>query len=174
MLKGLFGLPQRALEGFINSLFQLMALPQTSPSYSCISKRAKTVDIRYRLPSKGPVAHLVIDATGLKLYGEGEWKQRKYGKEKRRVWRKLHLAVDAQTHEAVAAEVSLENVGDSEVLPGLLNPLRRRIAQVLMGLITAKPATSYCKGKAPKPASRPARQRGSGSKVTQGTRPLLR
>lgn len=95
MLKGLFGLPLRALEGFINSLFQLMALPQTSPSYSCISKRAKTVDIRYRLPSKGPVAHLVIDATGLKLYGEGEWKQRKYGKEKRRVWRKLHLAVAA-------------------------------------------------------------------------------
>ncbi|WKE64618.1 IS5 family transposase [Gallaecimonas kandeliae] len=130
MLKGLFDLPLRALEGFINSLFQLMELPLTSPSYSCISKRAKTVNIRYRLPSKGPVAHLVIDATGLKVYGEGEWKQRKYGKEKRRVWRKLHLAVDAQTHEAIAAEVSLENVGDSEVLPGLLNPLRRRIDQV--------------------------------------------
>lgn len=130
MLKGLFGLPLRALEGFINSLFQLMALPLTSPSYSSISKRAKTINIHYRLPSKGPITHLVIDATGLKLYGEGEWKQRKYGKEERRVWRNLHMVVDARTHEAIAAEVSLENVGGSEVLPGWLNPLRRRIAQV--------------------------------------------
>ena len=57
------------------------------------------------------MAHLVIDATGLKVYGEGEWKIRKHGKEKRRVWRKLHLAVDAATHAIVAAEVSLETVG---------------------------------------------------------------
>lgn len=72
----------------------------------------------------------MIDATGLKVHGEGEWKVRKHGKEKRRVWRKLHLAVDAQTHAIVAAEVSLETVGDNEVLPTLLNRLRRKIAQV--------------------------------------------
>nr|VXZ93175.1 Transposase DDE domain [Klebsiella pneumoniae] len=130
MLKGLFKLPLRALEGFINSLFQLMAVPLQSPDYSCISKRAKTVDIKYRLPSQGPVAHLVIDATGLKVYGEGEWKIRKHGKEKRRVWRKLHLAVDATTHAVIAAEVSTETVADNEVLPTLLNPLRRKIKQV--------------------------------------------
>jgi len=130
MLKGLFNLPLRALEGFINSLFTLMAVPLQSPDYSCISKRAKQVNIQYRLPSQGPVSHLVIDATGLKVYGEGEWKIRKHGKEKRRVWRKLHLAVDAATHAIVAAEVSLETVGDNEVLPTLLNPLRRKIEQV--------------------------------------------
>jgi hypothetical protein len=130
MLKSVFKLPLRALEGFINSLFQLMDVPLQSPDYSCISKRAKQVNIQYRLPSKGPVAHLVIDATGLKVHGEGEWKVRKHGKEKRRVWRKLHLAVDAQTHAIVAAEVSLETVGDNEVLPTLLNRLRRKIAQV--------------------------------------------
>ena len=90
MLKGLFKLPLRALEGFINSLFQLMAVPLQSPDYNVSSKRAKTVDIRVPRPSQGPVAHLVIDATGLKVYGEGEWKIRKHGKEKRRVWRKLH------------------------------------------------------------------------------------
>ncbi|WP_339014528.1 IS5 family transposase [Aeromonas popoffii] len=130
MLKSVFKLPLRALEGFINSLFQLMDVPLQSPDYSCISKRAKQVNIQYRLPSKGPVAHLVIDATGLKVYGEGEWKVRKHGKEKRRVWRKLHLTVDAQTHAIVAAEVSLETVGDNEVLPTLLNRLRRKIEQV--------------------------------------------
>lgn len=107
MLKGLFKLSLRALEGFINSLFQLMAVPLQSPDYSSISKRAKTIDIKYRLPGQGPVT-LVIDATGLKVYGEGEWKIRKHGKEKRREWRKLHLAVDAETHAVVAAEVSLE------------------------------------------------------------------
>ncbi len=120
MVKGLFKLPLRALEGFINSLFQLMAVPLQSPDYNCISKRAKTVDINYRLPSQSPVAHLVIDATGLKVYGEGEWKIRKHGKEKRRVWRKLHLAVNPVTHDIVAAEVSLENVHDAE---GLLDKL---------------------------------------------------
>lgn len=130
MLKGLFHLPLRALEGFINSLFKLMAVPLKSPDYSCISKRAKTVEINYRAPSKGTVTHLVIDSTGLKVYGEGEWKMRKHGKEKRRVWRKLHLAVDAATHAIVAAESSLENIADNEVLPTLLNPLRRDIEQV--------------------------------------------
>ncbi|WP_034282325.1 IS5 family transposase [Aeromonas salmonicida] len=130
MLKSVFKLPLRALEGFISSLFQLMDVRLQSPDYSCISKRGKQVNIQYRLPSKGPVAHLVIDATGLKVYGDGEWKVRKHGKEKRRVWRKLHLAVDANTHAIVAAEVSLETVGGNEVLPTLLNRLRREIEQV--------------------------------------------
>ncbi len=57
------------------------------------------------------MAHLVIDATGLKVYGEGEWKIRKHGKEKRRVWRKLHLAVDAATHAIVAARSQPGNGG---------------------------------------------------------------
>lgn len=87
------------------------------------------MNVKYRLPSKSTVTHLVTDATGLKVFGEGEWKQCKHGKDKRRVWRKLHLAVDAPTHEVIAAEVSLENVADNEVLPTLLNPLRRWLHQ---------------------------------------------
>ena len=130
VVKGVFNLSLRALEGFTNSIFQLMDVPLTSPSYSCISKRAKSVEIKYRAKSHGPVSHVVIDSTGLKVYGEGEWKTRKHGKEKRRTWRKLHLAVDSNTHEIVSAEVTLVNVADNEVLPTLLNPLRRRIAQV--------------------------------------------
>lgn len=130
MLKGVFKLSLRATEGFINSMFKLMDVPLQSPDYTSISKRAKTVEVKYRNPCRGSVAHLVVDATGLKVYGEGEWKTRKHGKEKRRTWRKLHLAIDANTHEVVAAEVSLVNVGDNEVLPTLLNPLRRRLKQV--------------------------------------------
>ncbi|WP_420788803.1 IS5 family transposase [Shewanella algae] len=130
MLKGIFKLSLRATEGFINSLFQLMKIPLIAPDYSCISKRAKTVNVKYRNPSRGAVAHVVVDATGLKVYGEGEWKMRKHGKEKRRVWRKLHLAIDAATHEIIGAQTSLETVADNEVLPALLAPLRRKLRQV--------------------------------------------
>lgn len=64
------------------------------------------------------------------MFGEGEWKVRKHGYEKRRTWRKHYLAVDVDTHEVISAEVSLVNVGESEVLPTLLNPLRRKIHAV--------------------------------------------
>lgn len=130
MIKGVFKLPLRALEGFINSLFNMMEVDLKSPDYSCISKRAKTVEVDYRLRCQGPVRHIVIDSTGLKVFGEGEWKVRKHGQEKRRIWRKAHFAVDADTHEIISAVGSLDSVHDSEVLPTLLNPLRRKIKQV--------------------------------------------
>ncbi|WP_370560104.1 IS5 family transposase [Escherichia coli] len=175
MLKAVFKLPLRALEGFINSLFELMNVPLQSPDYSCISKRAKTVEIKYRLPSHGPVAHLVIDATGLKVYGEGEWKIRKHGKEKRRVWRKLHLAVDAATHAIVAAEVSLETVGDNEVLPTLLNPLRRKIEQVSAdGAYDTKACYALLQKKGAKATIPPRKMRHSGRQTIHATRRLPR
>ncbi len=130
MIKAVFGLPLRATEGFLNSVFALMNLPCRSPGYSCLSKRAKTVEVQYKRRSSGPIAHVVVDATGLKLYGEGEWHAHKHGREKRRRWRKLHLAVDSDTHEVIAAQMSLESVGDNQALPALLNPLRRKIQQV--------------------------------------------
>ncbi|MGF1743017.1 IS5 family transposase [Vibrio profundum] len=127
MIKGIFKLPLRALQGFIDSIFDLMNVPLRSPNYTTISKRAKTVVVKYRSPSRGAVRHVAIDSTGLKVFGEGEWKVKKHGTEKRRTWRKLHLAVDIDTHEIISAEVSLVNVGDNEVLPTLINPLRRKI-----------------------------------------------
>ncbi len=130
MLKGIFSLPLRALQGFIDSIFELLDVPLTSPDYTCISKRSKTVQVKYRHKSRGAIRHITIDSAGLKVFGEGEWKVEKHGAEKRRTWRKLHLAVDADTHETVSAEVSLVNVGDSDVLPMLLNPLRRKITAV--------------------------------------------
>ena len=120
----------RALQGFIDSIFELLEVPLTSPDYTCISKRSKTVQVKYRNKSRGAIRHIAIDSTGLKVFGEGEWKVKKHGAEKRRTWRKLHLAVDVETHEAISAEVSLVSVGDSEVLPTLLNPLRRKVDAV--------------------------------------------
>ncbi len=75
----------------------------------------------------GVKSHTVIDSTGLKVFGEGEWKVRKHGKERRRIWRKLHLAVDSNTHEVVCADLSLNNVTDSEAFPGLIRQTHRKI-----------------------------------------------
>jgi len=86
--------------------------------------------VAYRQPPKGIITDLVIDSTGLKVFGEDEWKVRNLGTEKWRVWCKLHLAVDPATHDILAAEVSLENVHDAEVLSALLNPLRRKLGAV--------------------------------------------
>ncbi|HAS8246700.1 TPA: IS5 family transposase [Vibrio vulnificus] len=131
MVKRVFSMPLRGLQGFINSIFKLAELPLSCPHYSCISKLAKTVNVAFKTKTKGTIQHLAIDSTGLKVYGEGEWKVKKHGTDgKRRVWRKLNLAVDTSTHEIVAAELSLSNVTDAEVLPNLLKQTRRRIIEI--------------------------------------------
>jgi hypothetical protein len=130
MLKVTFSLTLRATQGLLDSLFALMNVPLCAPDYTCVSKRARTVTVAYRQPPKGCITDLIINSTGLKVLGEGEWKVRKHGAEKRRIWCKLHLAVDPATHDIVAAETSLENVHDVEVLPTLLNPLRRKLGRV--------------------------------------------
>jgi hypothetical protein len=96
------------------------------PDYSCVSRRAKSVNV-VQNAHRGEIAHLVIDSTGLKVFGEGEWKVKKHGKERRRIWRKLHLAVDSNTHEVVCADLSLNNVTDSEAFPGLIRQTHRKI-----------------------------------------------
>lgn len=126
MLKSVFHLPLRALEGFVNSIFCLMKISLTSPDYSTFSKRGKTlqVEIPRRLPD-GPV-DIVFDSTGLKIYGEGEWKVRKHGAGKRRTRRKLHLVVTPDNRDCVAVELTTEDVGDGEVLPELLRQLEEQ------------------------------------------------
>lgn len=131
MVKRVFSLPLRALQGFLDSVFKLANIPLVCPHYTCISRRAKEVEVSFKTKTRGTIQHLAIDATGLKVYGEGEWKVKKHGTDgKRRVWRKLHIAVDTNTHEIVAAELSLSNVTDAEVLPNLLKQTRSKIIEI--------------------------------------------
>ncbi len=90
-MKVLFGMALRQTSGFVESLLRLVGLDWTVPDFSTLSRRQKTlaVNIPYR-GSKGPL-HLLIDSTGIKVEGEGEWHARKHGSPKRRVWRKIHL-----------------------------------------------------------------------------------
>jgi hypothetical protein len=123
MLKSVFKLPLRALQGFVNSVFKLMGLPLKSPNYSLFSKRGgMEIRIPRRLPTTGAV-DAVFDASGLTVYGEGEWKVRCYGAGTRRTWRKLHFAVCPDNWDYIAVELTEENVGDAEVLPELLEQL---------------------------------------------------
>ncbi|GAD57557.1 mobile element protein [Limimaricola cinnabarinus LL-001] len=93
------------------------------PDFSTLSRRQKTlaVNIPYR-GSRGPL-HLLVDSTGIKVEGEGEWHARKHGGTKRRVWRKIHLGIDEQTLEVRAVEVTGNHIGDAPVLPDLLSQI---------------------------------------------------
>lgn len=125
-----FRLPLRATEGLVRSVIELMSLVLPTPDYTTLCRRrgALPVFLPRHLP-KGAV-HVVIDATGLKVFGEGEWKVRQHGYSKRRTWRKLHLAVDETSHEILAAVVTTNDVGDNEVLADLLEPIDEPIVQV--------------------------------------------
>lgn len=120
-IKVLFGLPLRQTTGFVASLLKLAGLDWPVPDFSTLCRREKTLAVQ--LPyqgSKGPL-HLLVDSTGIKVRGEGEWYARKHGGARRRVWRKVHLAVDESTLEVRAVEITGSGVGDAPVLPDLLD-----------------------------------------------------
>ena len=121
-LKFLLKMPYRATQGFGQSLFELLEIELSVPDYSTLSRRGKNLAIE--LPqSAGQVRHIVMDSTGLKVYGEGEWKVRKHGKSKRRTWRKLHLSVDPQTQEVVVAQLTPNSVSDGQAGVSMLKAL---------------------------------------------------
>jgi IS5 family transposase len=119
-LRAVYHLTLRATEGFARSLFALMQMGLPVPDYTTLCRRAATVRITLPKKASGPL-HLVLDSTGLKVYGEGEWKVRQHGYSKRRTWLKLHLAVDPKTHEIQAAMVTDAGVTDAETVPALLD-----------------------------------------------------
>lgn len=124
-------MPLKAQQGSIDSIFRLAHLPFSCPHYTCISRKARQIEVSFKSETRGVIQHLAIDATDLKVYGEGEWKVKKHGTDGRhKVWRKLHIAVDTSTHEIIAAELSLSMITDGEVLPNLLKQTRRSILGV--------------------------------------------
>ena len=121
--KHLFRLPLRQTEGFLRSLFQRMHLVLEAPDYSTLSRRQGGLVLD--LPPKrgnGPL-DVVVDSTGLKVYGEGEWKVRQHGWSKRRTWRKLHLALDAESQQIVAWKVTTNGVDDAACVEPLLQEI---------------------------------------------------
>lgn len=129
-LREVYHLPLRPTQGLVSSVLRLLGSDSPAPHYSTLSRRAATLDVELPRLSKGPL-HLAVDSTGVKLYGEGEWKVRLHGAEKRRTWRKLHLLIDHTTQEAVACSMSEQYVLDRKELSGLLGEVEGEVVEVL-------------------------------------------
>ena len=127
-LRSVYHLPLRATQGFAQSLFQLMGLSLPVPDYTTLSRRAVELKINLPRQEKGS-AHIVVDSTGLKIYGEGEWKVRQHGYSKRRTWRKLHLAIDELSHEIQAIVLSEADLADADAVDDLLDEVETPIKQ---------------------------------------------
>lgn len=125
-LKEVFHLTNRGVEGLVRSLFGIMGLFLRVPDHSTLSKRGATLKVN--LPKKGRGSlHIVLDSTGLKIYGEGEWKVRKHGYSKRRTWRKLHLGGNPETGEILAVVLTENSVSDDAVVQELLEQIEETL-----------------------------------------------
>lgn len=132
-LKEVFHLPLRQTEGFLTSIFQRIGASIKSPDHSTLSLRGETLSVSIRIrPLLKEALHIVVDSTGAKVYGEGEWKVRQHGWSKRRTWRKLHIGVDEKTKDILLGEVTTNAMADCEILGTLLDQLpgEQKIAQV--------------------------------------------
>ena len=127
IIKSVFHLPLRALEGFLNSIVLLMGIALPIPCYTQISRRAKCLGKKLEKFKQKNVTDLVFDSTGLKVYGEGEWKVRQHGAGKRRTWRKLHLAICPDSHSIVLGSLTENSVADCEVYPNMMRQAPRTV-----------------------------------------------
>jgi len=119
-LRAVFRLALRQTEGLIGSIMGLLGLDLAVPDHTTLSRRAENLDVVRPRPGSGPV-HLLVDSTGLKLCGSGEWLLEKHGTKTRRSWRKLHIAVDADTGKIAAASLITSDVSDASQVGALLD-----------------------------------------------------
>ena len=117
----------RQTEGLIGSVIRLLGLDLAIPDHSTLSRRAETLAVARPPSSAGPV-HLLVDSTGLKLCGAGEWLVEKHGTSRRRSWRKLHIGVDADTGRIVAAALTTNDLDDGSQVGPLLDQIDDAIA----------------------------------------------
>jgi Transposase DDE domain len=128
-LRLVFHLALRQAEAFTGSVLRLLGLALAVPDHTTLSRRSSGIaGPQPHTVSHGPV-HLIIDSTGLKLFGQGEWNAEKHGRA-RRSWHKLHLAVDADTGEIVASILTDNSADDAGQVPALLEQIDGKIASV--------------------------------------------
>jgi len=119
-LQVVYHLPLRATQGLLSSVLQLLGVNLAVPHYSTLCRRRQTLEVSLPVQPKLQALHLVVDSTGLKVYGEGEWKVRQHGWSKHRTWRKVHLGVDEASGELLAVVVSSPLRHDKDALTDLL------------------------------------------------------
>ena len=125
-IKEVFHLTNRGVEGFVRSLFAMLNIHLRVPDHSTLSKRGKR--LRVRLPKKtNQSLNLILDSTGLKLYGEGEWKVRKHGYSKHRTWRKLHVGANPDNGEIQVVLLTKNSMSDDAVVKQMLEQIEQTL-----------------------------------------------
>jgi transposase len=122
-IRGLLRFPLRQTQGFLEGLFNMLKLALDVPTYSTLSRRAAALDVEIPKIDWSRPVNVLIDGSGLKVFGEGEWKVRVHGKDKRRTWRKFHIGIDRETQEIIAVTLTASNVHDSKETCNLLDQI---------------------------------------------------
>jgi hypothetical protein len=124
MIKAVFASPLRMLQGFVASLIVILRLDLSCPHYSIFCRRAKGLKIPLRrLLKPGEHLNVIFDSTGIKVYGEGEWKVRKHGYSKRRTWRKVHVGMCADTGQVVVSAMTSNDVSDDLAMVHMMSAI---------------------------------------------------
>jgi DDE family transposase len=126
-LRAVFRLALRQAEGLIGSVIQLLGLDLPVPDHTTLSRRAETLDVPRPKAGSAPL-HLLVDGTGLRLGGPGEWLTEKHGTKRRRSWKKLHLATDADTGRIVATVLTDKDADDGSQVGPLLDRIDGPVA----------------------------------------------
>jgi hypothetical protein len=127
-LRAVFRLALRQTEGLIGSIFHLLGLALAAPDHTTLCRRAETLEVPRPPHRESEVVHLLVDSTGLKLCGAGEWLLKKHGTKTRRSWRKLHIGMDAGTGQIVAAALTTKDVDDGSQVGPLLDQVTTPVA----------------------------------------------
>ena len=132
-VKALLKLTFRATEGFIRSLSEMMGLKLAIPDYSSLCKRQRSLSIKSpkKRLSQGEKLNILVDSTGLKIFGEGEWKVRQHGTIKKRLWRKLHIALNSDSQEIEAFELTDLGTQDWQGFETLIKEIDEELGDVI-------------------------------------------
>lgn len=129
-IRQLFSLPYRSTEGFLRSLIELHRLGIPTPDYSTLCRRAKNLTVNLSVQRSEQPRHILVDSTGVQVLGEGEWKRLKHGESRCQVWKKLHIALDADSLDIMALDVTDSVRLDGNYLPGLIKKIDAPIEQI--------------------------------------------
>ena len=126
-LRAVFRLALRQTEGLIGSILALLGLDLAAPDHSTLSRRAEMLEVPRPQSGTEPM-HLLVDSTGLRLCGPGEWLIEKHRSRTRRSWRKLHIGTDADTGRIVASVLTGHDADDGSQVGPLLEQVDGPVA----------------------------------------------
>jgi len=130
-LKAVYQLPYRATEGFLNSIVSIMKISLEIPDYSRLCRQAMSLEIpNLKNTTEQTPINILIDSTGLKVFGAGQWHESKHGLKKRREWRKLHLVIDRDSQAILAQELTTEEDSDDSQVQPLLEKIEQEIGSI--------------------------------------------